>query len=154
MNEEEKNYEVGFLARSEQDRDEVAKILESYQLPIIYEGQISKIKLAYPIKKENFACFGFLYFSGDPAIIEKLSSELRTNPKILRFLIILRPILRKDESREIKIPSMSKMSLAGQPERSQKVFSEQPSQLVRKAPIKTEALSNEDLEKKLEEILK
>lgn len=152
MEEEVKNYEIGFLVASEQNKEELEKTLESHQLSIIDPGQVSKTKLAYPIKKESFAYFGFLYFSGASENVERLKNELKMNAKILRYLIISRPTLEREESSKRFTESflMAKKSLADQrtsPETSA------PSRPIKKAPARTEVLTNEALEKKLEEIL-
>ncbi|MDP3015372.1 MAG: 30S ribosomal protein S6 [bacterium] len=143
MDKEPKKYEIGFLVKLEEDKGELARILKDRGFSIIDDGEVSRIKLAYLIKKENFAFFGYLYFSGDPESVKELDKELKTSPKILRHLIISRPvIMRKIES---KIDS-------------EKVYTREisaaPAISARKITPKTEVLSNEELEKKLEEILK
>lgn len=137
---ERKNYEIAFLVKSEEDREGIIKILKNSQLPVIGEGRISKIKLAYPIKKENFAYFGYLYFSGSSQDIGNLTDSLRNEPKILRFSIVIQPIIKKDEPGAVERASSRQ---------AQKVAP----QLPKKISV-TETLSNEALEKKLEEILK
>ena len=62
MKEDAKIYEIGFLAKEENDREEIVKILTNYGAKIVDAGKMSRIKLAYPIKKENFAYFGYLFF--------------------------------------------------------------------------------------------
>ena len=140
MNEERKNYEIAFLVKSEEDQEGIIKILKNSQLPVIGEGRISKIKLAYPIKKENFAFSGYLYFSGSSQDIGNLTARLKNEPKILRFSVITQPIVKKDEHRVVERVSSRHAQ-------------EVTPQLPKKTSV-TEVLSNEALEKKLEEILK
>lgn len=140
MNEERKNYEIAFLVKSEEDQEGIRKILRNFQLPVIDGDRISKIKLAYPIKKENFAYSGYLHFSGSPQDIGNLTESLKNEPKILRFSVITQPIVKKDERRVVERAS-SRQTQEAAP------------QLPKKTP-RTEVLSNEALEKKLEEILK
>jgi len=140
MNEERKNYEIAFLVKSEEDQEGIRKILRNFQLPVIDGDRISKIKLAYPIKKENFAYSGYLHFSGSPQDIGNLTESLKNEPKILRFSVITQPIVKKDEHRVVERVS-SRQTQEAAP------------QLPKKTP-RTEVLSNEALEKKLEEILK
>ena len=139
MNEERKNYEIAFLVKSEEDQEGIRKILRNFQLPVIDGDRISKIKLAYPIKKENFAYSGYLHFSGSPQDIGNLTESLKNEPKILRFSVITQPIVKKDEHRVVERVS-SRQTQEAAP------------QLPKKTP-RTEVLSNEALEKKLEEIL-
>jgi ribosomal protein S6 len=139
MDKELKNYEIAFLVKSEEDQGEIIKILKNSQLPVIGEGRISKIKLAYPIKKENFAFSGYLYFSGSSQDIRNLTNSFKNEPKILRFSVIAQPIVKKDERGMVERASSRQV---------QEVTPQLP-----KKPTVTETLSNEALEKKLEEIL-
>ena len=53
MKEDAKIYEIGFLAKEENDREEIVKILTNYGAKIVDAGKMSRIKLAYPIKKKT-----------------------------------------------------------------------------------------------------
>jgi len=144
MNEETKNYELTFLLSSEVDYNEVIKTIRANHIEIKSESQPAKIKLAYPIKKENFAYFGNLYFSADSQAVEALNKVLRGDSKILRFFIFNKPVIKKTESRKMERASRH----AAESEKiSERVF--RPS-----APEKSGNLTNEALEKRLEEILK
>lgn len=151
MDKEFKNYEIGFLTKTEQDRDELVKIIKNRQFSIIDDGEFSRIKLAYQIEKENFAYFGYLYFSGDPGNVKELRNELKTSLKILRFIIISRPVRVKKEEKQKETPVIP-----------EKISFTAPASIISVAyPVKeksekprTGTLSNEELEKKLEEILK
>lgn len=146
---ERKNYEIDFLVKSEEDQEGIIKILKNFQLPVIGGGGISKIKLAYPIKKENFAYSGYLYFSGSSQNIGSLTDSLKNEPKILRFSIITKPIIKEDERSAVERVFLDKTRYLSESRQTQKVTPQLP-----KKPTGTEALSNEALEKKLEEILK
>ena len=152
MIDENKNYEIGFLIKSESDREEIIKALKDSQFSIIGEGQTQRIKLAYPIKKETFAYFSYLHFSGQPADIQNLNNKLKTGAKILRFSIVPQPIAKESRFSESAAPAQQR----GFSERPK--IQETPFQAsVHQPPRETsapEALSNEALEKKLEEILK
>jgi ribosomal protein S6 len=137
-----KKYEVGFLVRAEGDKEELAKTLKNHRASIIDDGGISRIKLAYPIKKEDFAYFGYLHFSCAPENIKELRNELKTSPKVLRFIIVSQPApVKKSETKEVS-------------EEIRRRPAAPTSQTIKEASKQSEALSNEDLEKKLEEILK
>lgn len=146
-----KNYEIGFLAKSEEGKEWLVKTLKDRHFSIADGGDFSRIKLAYPIKKESFAYFGYLYFSGKPENIKELKNELNPSPKILRFIIISEPVMmeenKKQEERQIISEKSSFESPAPTPAISQPL-KEKPEK------PKTGTLSNEELEKKLEEILK
>lgn len=151
MKEEIKNYEIGFLAKSEEDREGLVKTLKNRQFSIIDGGDFSRIKLAYPIKKESFAYFGYLYFSGKPEDIKELKNELSPSSKILRFIIISEPVMmeknKEQEEQRVISEKISFEAPASTPTINQPL-KEKPEK------PKTGTLSNEELEKKLEEILK
>lgn len=153
MNEENKNYEVSFLVKADQDKDDIAKILKEGGFSIINAGQTARIKLTFPVKKENFAYFGSLYFSGNPADIQGLSQKLKTDPKILRFSVIFKPVIKESEGRISEGAYLTRSKPTVEHKKIQEISSEPFSQPVKK-PARTEALSNEALEKRLEEILK
>lgn len=96
-----------------------------------------KIRLAYPIRKETYGFFSTIQFSCLPDNIEKISSELQIESDILRFLIrAVTPVRVED-------PATSKETiLAG-------VRSSAP-RIERR--VVEPVLTNEELEKKIEEI--
>ncbi len=153
MDEEVKKYEIDFLVRSEAEQSEIIDALKKRDFSIINKGQISKIKLAYPIKKEQFAYFGYLYFSGEPRNIQELNHDLKTNFKILRFNIIVH-LKEIEEKRTMPIFSQRERPESESQKTAKEITFQPAAPVAPKRPIKTEALSNEALEKKLEEILK
>ena len=143
MEKEQKKYEISFLVRDENGQQEITKTLESCQASIIDGGNVLRINLAYQIKKENEAYFGYLHFLANTDKIKNISDDLKLNQKVLRFLIITPPItkmMRMETQRIIK--------KTFQPRAVERMEIKKPS------PAPTATLSNEALEKKLEEILK
>lgn len=51
-------------------------------------GEIKKMKLAYPIKKEQFSNFGYIEFSAPRDTIETINKKMMLNDEILRHLVI------------------------------------------------------------------
>lgn len=153
--ENNKNYEIGFLLKPEKDRQNLITSLINHQMSINKESQISRIKLAYPIKKENFAYFGSIYFSGNPENIKKLTEDLKHNSQILRFIIVSKPIYETSPEQPPPIPyfQSQKVKSISEEKLNYSESAESKKQLLKKSQ-KPEELSNEDLEKKLEEILK
>jgi len=147
MEKEAKNYEIAFLARTEDDQAEIVKLIARHQIKLIDEvKEPARIRLAYPIKKEGSAFFNYFYFSALPEEAQKLRGELDLNQKVLRFLIIARPkiqISAQTIARPIRKTAPAKP-------RSAESFQKRVVKRAEPAPV----LSNEALEKKLEEILK
>ncbi len=143
MDKEQKKYEIGFLAKTDKDGKEIIESLKNYQALIVGEDNGLRIKLAYPIKKEESAFFGCIQFSAAPDIIKKISDELNLNNRILRFLIITPPIVK---SATVSAPRTRRTVLFKEKEAAKKV------EIKKSEP--QPILTNEELEKKLEEILK
>lgn len=143
-----KEYEISYLVREEGDRQELVKLLNSYKAEILNEGKISKITLAYPIKKEKSAYFGFFVFAVEPEMIKEVKEKLKLNNKVLRSLIITPPIEQREKRVIIKLGE----SIRPAKPKKQPVFEEE--QLKIKKEEAPPMIDNELLEKKLEEILK
>ena len=131
----QKKYEVSFLIKTEVDKQAILKTLNSVKAQIVFESELKLIALAYKIKKESQAYFGWIQFSADPESISIVNSSFKTLP-ILRFLIV-------------------ESASGGRPARSREGY-----QFKKSVPAASEApkerqgnLSNEALEQKLKEIL-
>lgn len=135
---EKKDYEVSFLAREEKGGGEVLHLLTQSGAEVFLEGPLEHITLAYKIQKEPSAYFGYFHFRISPEGIKPLRESLGMKPFILRFLIVSPP-LEKPKSRwtpkeRTKAPTETLGEKKKQPE--------------------TLPLSNEALERRIEEILK
>ncbi len=136
---DKKQYEVSFLLKEEGGLGSVVKFINASGGEIELESPVAKIALAYPIKKETQAYFGYIHFSALPGEIKNLEHEMETNLGVLRHLIITPPF-KKAPPRQ-------------RPEGALKAPVKQT--IPRPTTeIKSETLTNEDLEKKIEEILK
>lgn len=96
-------------------------------------GEIKKIRLAYPVKKELFSNFGWLEFSAPPGSLEKLNKNLFLDENFLRHLII-----RKEEETAAK--PFKRISLKPRPGMTEKTE-------------KASEGEQKELDKKIEEIL-
>ncbi len=136
-----KEYEIGVLVRKEDDLAHVRRFIEQHQGTIVADFQAKKIALAYPIEREEEAFFAFARFSTGPADVKQLEHDLRTENTVLRSLITIPFKMSRREA----VGLSKKRNQA--PARSASSAS-QPS-----APF-VPTLSNEALEKKIEEMLK
>lgn len=141
-----KKYEISFLLKSEESLADIFAVLERYGSEIEKkENILKKIPLAYKVKKHSEAFFGFFIFSVTPSDVLNISKELNLNGEILRFLIVL-PFAKIENKEKIgKIPEEKRSKPETSPEEEKK-----ESEVI---PEKVSSLSNEALEKKLEEIL-
>ena len=135
-----KNYEIGFLTKELTGASEVMKFITRHGGEMIFEGPVERIALSYPIKKQSEAHFGYLHFSMAPLDIKKFDEELGRHQEVLRFLIVTPPI-EKQKPR----PMMKEKGREGRPPREAMRMDSKPAAVL--------PLSNEALEKKIEEIL-
>ena len=143
----QKEYEVSFLVTAEEAIQEIANILTSAKMTINAKIQAVSLKLSYPIKKHTSAFFGSCIFIGLPENIKSVDEALALNPKVLRTLIITPPVrmTTREERSSVEMRGL-KASKTVEP------VIAMPVPIV--SEIKMPILSNEGLEKKLEEILK
>jgi ribosomal protein S6 len=133
---DQKDYELAFLVKEEEDSREVLKLISQHKMGIRSDGPIKKIDLAYPIKHHRQAFFGYFRIFGEPAGAKLLEQDLRSNKVIIRFLLIAL------SSQKAVVEEMAKRST---PKMAAKRFIG--------AKEKQPVLSNEALEKKIEEML-
>ena len=130
-----KEYEIAFLLRTEEAIAQIIAALKAQGAEIGVEGTLRKVALTYPILKMNEAFFGFCHFRLTPDHVAALDHALRVSPAVLRFLIITPPFVQSSA-----MPMRPRM---------------EASPIRETPPPRAEALplSNEDLEKKIGEIL-
>lgn len=135
---EAKRYELGFLVKTEEDAALIKKILAKNRADISEEGPVVKVDLAYPIKKTSQAFFGYFRWSAAAEVLSEMEKELKLASQVLRYLLIKLPRVLTSAKRASFSPRVFLRKREPEP--------------IKKAP--ESALSNEALEKKIEEILK
>jgi len=148
--EQNDNYELSFWLSPQLDEkaieqkfDSLLKQIEKLGALIIFNQSPQLKQLAYPIKKERNAYFGYIQYMLSKDSSVRLKEEIMLDNDIIRFMILNKP---KEEKR------------APRRTLSKHVFSEQKSKIekkVEKGSKKEEkVISLEELDKKLSEILK
>lgn len=130
----EKEYEIAFLVKTETVLSDILRFIKQAGGEVNAEGPIKKIALSYPVKKEQAAYFGYLNFRIGQEKIGKLEEDLRLHANVLRHLIIVKPFVKAAP------PAMER------PKREAA-----PKAVV--SPKESLPLSNEELERKIDEIL-
>lgn len=135
---EDRYYELGFLVK-EESSDPVKKILQKNNAVVFEESALTKVSLAYPIKKEKMAFFGYCRFTALPEAAAVIQEALKFQPEVLRVIFI------KLSESAVRAAKANQGGEIKRPVRR------------RETEVKKEGaesgLSNEDLEKKIEEIL-
>jgi len=127
-----KTYEISFLLEDESGADFIYENLNKYKAQILDHKDPTRINLAYPVKKQKSAFFGYVVFEIDTNNLLNFEKDIKQKNKVLRFMIISNPSIKKQIT----------------PSKKQEVSPE-------KEKPKTEEtfLTNEDLSKKIEEML-
>jgi ribosomal protein S6 len=152
ISEEKKQYEVSFLLRKEEDVPKLVKNLEEAGAQIIERGRVSEIRLAYPVRKERSALFGYIIFEAPAEKIKGLSDRLTLDKDILRFLIVT-PAHGKITVQPAERPKPKEVE-PEKPEEPKEATAETFDDKSPETGIKEKEVSSEELDKKLEEILK
>src|SRR3989344_6888 len=135
VSDEKKEYEVAFLAREEATVPEIARLLRQHEADINLEGPVKKIALAYKIGKELQAYFGYFEVRIPAERVAELGNNLRMNKGVMRCLIVTKRFVKPKEQ-PLAHPARE--------------FSARETDL----PKAVAPLSNEDIERKIDEILK
>lgn len=137
-----KEYEIAFVVKDEMAASAFLKLLHQHGAEIFAEGPLQPLKAAYRIKKEQDVFFGYVHVRMAPEHVKQLTNDLNVNSSVLRFLIITPPFAkiskpihsmteRVSHVREVGVSVPREVSLA---------------------PKMAMPLSNEELEKKINEI--
>jgi ribosomal protein S6 len=81
-----KKYELTFWLKDE-DASPVKNVLQKRGAEISAEKPLAKFRLSYPIKKETNAVLGSVAFTMAPTAIAGLTAELNAVPGVLRFVV-------------------------------------------------------------------
>lgn len=103
-------YEISFLTNLPEDAELVKKHLAKQKVEIVTEGPVSQIKLAYPVKKQTSAYFGYIHFKAEAGTIAGLNYDLGLDKNVLRFLIITPPAEKPKPRLESPRPTTKKAS--------------------------------------------
>ncbi len=155
MEQKNNNYELSFWFSSqleekaiEQKFDNLLKQLEKSGASIIFSQSPQLKQLAYPIKKERNAYFGYIQFGFSKDSLAHLEEELKLNNDIIRFMILN---MKPKEEQKAPRPAFRKSAFKG--ERKEKKVKEHSA--AKSIEGKEEkVISLEELDKKLSEILK
>lgn len=145
---EKRVYEISFvlsgrLTESEiqSQIEKIKNLFQSIGVTLIKESEFNKINLAYPIKKETEAFFGYFWFETEPEKIKELKEQLTFEKNVLRYLIVVPPPKYK------KVASIVRPHKHFEPQKSRM------DEIIQHEEKKSEP-DFEKLEEKLEEIQK
>ncbi len=126
------SYELAFLLEEPGREAEIDRAVASAGGTVEVRSPVRQIRLAYPIKKQGSAYFGFVQFRAPRAGAAAIGKALALSPGVLRHIVV----------------AAAERPPAREPRFAPRAPEPKP------APAPSEILSNEALEAKLEEILK
>ncbi len=134
-----KTYELTALVRSE-DSAALKNVLQKSGATVVEEKPLQKMQLSYPISKERFAFQSVLFFTGPEEALMSIQNDLNLTKEVLRYVVrIARPGGKEEARSSFERGTRERMRFApGHESRDTR---------------KPEILTNEALEKKIEEIL-
>ncbi|MBI2889114.1 MAG: 30S ribosomal protein S6 [Candidatus Liptonbacteria bacterium] len=139
---EAREYEVAFLVRDEAAAQEVAAKAAQYGSAVT-QGPLKRLAFAYPVMKEASGYFGFLRIQTMPESAAQLEKDFQLTQSILRLLVLRMPVRKEKTGSTFSAAGSSSVAKPRRAPRTMHAESSAPG-----AP-----LTNEALEKKIEEIL-
>ncbi|MDO8515938.1 MAG: 30S ribosomal protein S6 [bacterium] len=130
-----KEYELAFVLKSEEAAQAVSRVLAAHEAKVTFQSPVNRITLAYKIKKITAAFFGYVTFTAEPNVVLQIDRDLKTSADVMRVLMITPPI-GKQKARTMFSPRRPFLRPSGD--------------IVKSV---AQPISNEALEKKLEEIM-
>lgn len=147
---ENQTYELTYLISSEIDekaaQGSVIKIKEIVGKENIdsQKDELKKIKLAYPIKKQEQAFLATLQIKASPEAIKALKTQLEKFPEIFRFILI-----KKEKTKPVK---PKKMRFVKKEQPAPALLPQKKEKLAQKEK-KEEKVGLKEIEQELEKIL-
>jgi ribosomal protein S6 len=137
-------YEVSYLLRDE-DASLVRTVVSKYEGEVVREASPQKVRLAYPIGDAGYAFLGSVVFRVLPATLGRMERDLCSAESVLRC-VVTAPYVRR-ESMPRPFPQEEALPESGVQAPRRAAPDRTP------APTSPGVLTNEALEKKIEEIL-
>jgi ribosomal protein S6 len=131
-------YEISFIQEGENE-GVPKKVIEKHGGQIVEDKPLVRIRFAYPIKKQTQGFFGVMRFCIDPLKVGLIDADLKFEKEVLRAIIV--QFSEKDKNEEAALEGQENRLRRGKFVRTERKPGYEP------------ALSNEALEKKIEEIL-
>ena len=144
---DKKEYELALLLKSEENLAGVLALVGIHNCEGVSEPRAKRLQLAYEIKKHTEAVFVYFTFKAFGDDIKNLEHDLNSKADVLRFMVIASPAPAERTANSAMPPREERRTRSAPRSAPVSVPSETP----KAAPSRP--LSNEALEKKIEEIL-
>jgi ribosomal protein S6 len=142
---DKKEYELALLVKNEADVAGVVALVGQHNGEGISEPRAKRLGLAYEIKKQTEAVFANFTFHAYGDDVKALEGDLNNHHEVIRFMVIASPVASELSTSPI-VPQDRRPARPSRPMASS-------SDVRDSRPAPSRPLSNEALEKKIEEIL-
>ena len=142
-----KEYELALLLKSEEDLAGVIKLATQHNAEGVSEPRAKRLQLSYEIKGHTEGVFVYITFKMFGDDIKALEHDLNTQANVLRFMVIASPAPAERTATSAMPPREERRPRSSAPYSAPAAPTETP------RPTPSKPLSNEALEKKIEEIL-
>lgn len=165
MEKENTSYEIGYLLKTNLKDAEAAAFCATLRNLVVEnsgfilsDGVLKDQILAYPIKKEVNALFGWFKFVIKSSSLKELKNYLEKQPAVLRFLIIK---FKEDSAKKsVSKPKIGKERFVKKiPKKAEQTCAEParllapPKDIAEPEEKKEPALGEDEIDKKIEELL-
>lgn len=143
---DKKEYELALLLKSEENLSGVLTLVGQHSAEGVSEPRAKRLQLAYEIEGATEAVFVYFVFKMFGDDIKALEYDLNTHADVLRSMVIASPAPAERTASSPLPPREERRPRSSS-------YTPTPSPEVPRAPAPSRPLSNEALEKKIEEIL-
>lgn len=98
-----RQYEITYLTAREEDLPKVGEFISTLGGSVAREFPLGKRRLAYPIKKHDWAFYAAMVFDFDAEKLRELNEKLRLSPFMIRYLVVSRPVKKVDLRKEEEV---------------------------------------------------
>ncbi len=144
---DKKEYELALLLKSEDDMSGVLALVGTHKAEGISEPRAKRLQLSYEIKKHTEAVFAYFTFKMFGDDMKALEHDLNSRADVLRFMVIASPAPAERNASSAMPPREERRP------RSSTQYAAPSAPFETPKPAASKPLSNEALEKKIEEIL-
>lgn len=149
-----KEYELAVLVKTEDDLSAVTAIVKKHNGEMTAEPRAKRLAFAYEVEKVKEGVFAHCTFRAAGEDVKNLESDLVRDPLILRALIIASPPpAMSSGDRPMGMPAMGGDRGGDSSHRRSRITPRSAAPAPDAKPAPSQPLSNEALEKKIEEFL-
>ena len=140
---DKKTYELALLLKSESDAPRVVEFVRQHGGEMVSEPRAKKLALAYTIKGNTEAVFASCVFKASGEEVKSLERDLAMRQEVIRSMVLVTP---PRSERQAPLTPYFPMQKRGRPSIAGTSSASEP------RPAVSHPLSNEALERKIEEI--